>query len=370
MCLRIRKKGRACLGINVLVVDDSAFMRQLIKQMLESDPEIKVVGIATDGLDALNKIEFYRPQVVTLDLEMPRMDGLSFLAEVMRKHPLPVVVVSSLAVEGGEQTLQALELGAVDFITKPVSRPSEALWRIQDELVHKVKAAAGVKPEIIRQLPAASPVVPKTVSSGIPPGIVAIGASTGGPRALRYLLSQLPADFPWGIIIAQHLPKEFTQSFAIRLDSLSPLPVRVATDDAEVMPGQVYVAPSGLQTGVVSKKGKFLIKLEKSDALYRPSVDYLFASVAAASKKRTIGVLLTGMGADGAYGLKLIKEGGGITIAEAPATCVIYGMPRVAVEMGAVHYQLPLPEIPGSLLSVLAKFGPKKMARVEKNDTP
>jgi len=358
------------LAINVLVVDDSAFMRQLIKQMLESDPAIKVVGVATDGLDALNKIEFYHPQVVTLDLEMPRMDGLSFLAEVMRKRPLPVVVVSSLAVEGGEQTLQALELGAVDFITKPTSRPSEALWRIQDELVRKVKAAAEVTPDRIRQLPTVTPVQKKVLTSDLPPGIVAIGASTGGPRALRYLLSHLPADFPWGIIVAQHLPKEFIQSFALRLDSLSPLDVVVATENAEVLPGQVYVAPSGLQTGVVWEKGKFLIKLEESDAIYRPSVDYLFASVAEASKKRAIGVLLTGMGADGAYGLKLIKEGGGITIAEAPATCVIYGMPRVAVEMGAVHYQLPLPEIPGSLLKILARFSAKKMARGAKDDTP
>jgi len=343
-------------------------MRQLIKKMLESDSEIKVVGVASDGLDALNKIDLYRPQVVTLDLEMPRMDGLSFLAEVMRKRPLPVVVVSSLAVEGGEQTLQALELGAVDFITKPVSRPSEVLWRIQDELVRKVKAAAGVKPQLIRQLPAASPVSGEAFTDVLPPGIVAIGASTGGPRALNYLLSHLPADFPWGIIIAQHLPKEFIQGFADRLDSLSPLTVRVATEDAEVLPGHVFLAPAGMQTGVLWKNGKFFIQLEESDALYRPSVDYLFESVAAASKKRTIGVLLTGMGADGAYGLKIIKEAGGITIAEAPSTCVIYGMPRVAVEMGAVHYQLPLPEIPGSLSSVLVKFGLKKMMRVGKDD--
>lgn len=347
------------MAITVLVVDDSAFMRQLIKQMLESDPEIKVVGVAIDGNDALNKIDFYRPQVVTLDLEMPRMDGLTMLAEVMQKHPLPVVVVSSLAVEGGEQTLQALELGAVDFVTKPVAKPSQVLWRIQDELVLKVKAAAGVSPELIRQLPPTTTVSEQAFPPILPSGIVAIGASTGGPRALRYLLSHLPADFPWGLIIAQHIPREFMKSFAVRLNSISSLTVKVAEEDDEILPGYVFLAPSGLQTGVVSKAGKILVKLEKSDALYRPSVDYLFNSVAAVYKKSTVGVLLTGMGADGAYGLKVIKESGGITIAEAATSCVIYGMPRVAMEIGAVHYQLPLPEIPNGLSSVLARFAPK-----------
>ncbi len=344
------------MAITVLVVDDSAFMRQLIKQMLESDPEIKVVAVATDGIDALNKIEFYRPQVVTLDLEMPRMDGLTMLAELMRKHPLPVVVVSSVAVEGGEQTLQALELGAVDFVTKPVAKPSLELWQIQDELVLKVKAAAEVRPELIKQLPVPQP-VPEKVFAEVPStGIVAIGASTGGPRALRYLLSQIPADFPWGIVIAQHIPVEFNRSFASRLGALTSLSVKVATENDEIRPGQVLVAPSGLQTGLVREDGRIRIKLTQSDAIYRPSVDYLFKSVAEVYKENAVGVLLTGMGADGAHGLKLIKEAGGITIAEAASTCVIYGMPRVAVEIGAVRYQLPLSEIPQRLSTVLAQF--------------
>lgn len=335
-------------------------MRQLIKQMLESDPGIKVVAVATDGNDALNKIDFYRPQVVTLDLEMPRMDGLTMLAELMRRHPLPVVVVSSIAVEGGEQTLQALELGAVDFVTKPVAKPSQDLWRIQDELVLKVKAAAGVSPERIRQLPATKPVPERTFTNVPSTGIVVVGASTGGPRALRYLLSQIPADFPWGMIIAQHIPAQFTQSFASRLGALSTLAVKVAEEDDEIRPGQVLVAPSGLQTGVVRRGGGARIKLEESDALYRPSIDYLFNSVAAVYQRNTVGVLLTGMGADGAYGLKLIKETGGITIAEAESSCVIYGMPRVAAEIGAVHYQLPLSEIPNCLTLVMARFTQKQ----------
>ncbi|NLM37636.1 MAG: chemotaxis response regulator protein-glutamate methylesterase [Firmicutes bacterium] len=348
------------MAITVLVVDDSAFMRQLIKQMLESDPEINVVAVATDGVDALNKIDFFRPQVVTLDLEMPRMDGLTMLAELMRRNPLPVVVVSSIAVEGGEHTLQALELGAVDFVTKPVAMPSQELWQIQDELVLKVKAAAEVRPELIEELPVAEP-VPEQAFDDVPStGIVVVGASTGGPRALRYLLSQIPPDFPWGMIIAQHIPVEFTHSFADRLGALSALKVKVAQENDEVRPGQILIAPSGLQTGVVHKDGKTRIKLEKSDAIYRPSVDYLFNSVAAVYKENTVGVLLTGMGADGAYGLKVIKEAGGITIAEAETSCVIYGMPRVAAEIGAVHYQLPLPEIPKCLSSVLTRFKQKQ----------
>ena len=328
--------------------------------MLESDSEIKVVGVATDGIDALNKIKLYQPQVVTLDLEMPRMDGLSFLAELMRKSPLPVVVVSSLAVEGGEATFQALELGAVDFVTKPEAKPSQSLWRIQDELVLKVKAAAGVSPEVIRQLPTALPIAKKGFVEKFDTGIVAIGASTGGPRALRYILAHLPADFPWGIIIAQHIPADFMKSFAARLDALSPLTVKVAKEGAEIRPGQVLLAPSGLQTGVVNKAGKLLIRLEKSDALYRPSVDYLFSAVAGVCKNHSVGVLLTGMGADGAYGLKVMQEAGGITIAESVETCVIYGMPRVAVEMGAVKYQLPLPEIPDCLTTVLNGYRMQK----------
>lgn len=335
-------------------------MRQLIKQMLESDSEIKVISVATDGSDALKKVAHYRPQVVTLDLEMPRMDGLTFLAEVMKKHPLPVVVVSSVAVEGSEQTIQALELGAVDFVTKPVSKPSQELWRIQDELVIKVKAAAEVRPDLIRQIPVDdAPVQEKVFSAQLPTGVVAVGASTGGPRALRYLLSHLPADFPWSILIAQHIPREFVDSLAARLDALSPLTVKVAEDGEEIYPGEVLIAPGGLQTGVLSQAGKLKIKLASKDIIYRPSVDYLFNSVASVCKDQTIGVLLTGMGADGAYGLKLIKEAGGITIAESAATCVIYGMPRVAIELGAVHYQLPLSAIPNSLLSVLDKFEQK-----------
>jgi two-component system chemotaxis response regulator CheB len=336
-----------------LIVDDSAFMRQVIKQMLTTDPEIDVVGVAVNGLDALKKVQVYNPQVITLDLEMPEMDGLQFLTELMKANPLPVVVVSSLAVKGGEQTINALQLGAVDFVTKPEAKPSKEIWTIQEELILKVKAAASVRPEQIKILPSSVSVESIPFQSEIKNGVVAIGASTGGPRALGFLLANLPKDFPWGIIIAQHLPKEFVHSFALRLDSVSPLTVKVAEDGEEVLPGKVLIAPSGLQTGVIKVGGKHLIKLAESTALYRPSADYLFNSVAETFGAQSIGVLLTGMGADGAYGLKMMKRAGSTTIAESPETCVIYGMPRAAVEIGAATLQLPLTSIPKRLSSLL-----------------
>lgn len=337
------------MAITVLVVDDSAFMRQMIKKMLEAEPDIEVVGVATNGLDALKKVKLYHPQVITLDLEMPQMDGLQFLAELLKTNPLPVVVVSSLAVKGGEQTIKALQLGAIDFITKPVSRPSRELWKIQEELILKVKAAATVRPELIRKLPLPASVDEGPFPTEVKTGIVAVGSSTGGPRALSYLLAHLPEEFPWGLIIAQHLPKEFIHSFTVRLNSLTPLTVKVAEDGEEVLPGKVIIAPSGLQTGFIREGEQRMIRLAKSTALYRPSADYLFSSVAETYGAQSIGVLLTGMGADGAYGLKIMKKVGSITIAESPETCVIYGMPRAAVEIGAVTLQLPLTLIPNRL---------------------
>lgn len=349
------------MSITALVVDDSAFMRQLIKKILETDPEIKVVGVASNGEDALKKIDFFDPQVVTLDLEMPQMDGLTCLEQMMAEKPRPVVIISSWAKEGAEETLKALELGAVDFITKPGITSPEDFWELKDEIIQKVKNASLAHPEranVIKQEKPSTQItkVRKTTSACAntdAPKIVCIGASTGGPRALQYILTHLPGDFQLPVLIAQHMPEEFIRIFAARLSGLGPLEIKVAEEGDLLIPGRALVAPSVLQTGLVKNGNEVYIKLSEESTIYRPSIDHLFLSVAKVFKGDAIAVLLTGMGADGARGLKELRLLGARTIAEAEETCVIYGMPRVAVEMEAVEYIYPLDRIPGLLCSLV-----------------
>lgn len=341
------------MAVKVLIVDDSAFMRQLIKRILESDSEIEVVGIAADGFDALKKIDFYKPQVVTLDLRMPRMDGLTCLARIMAKNPLPVVIISALTTKDAEETFRALELGAVDFITKPGLEPSEDLWQLKDEIIQKVKTAALANLERLKEIPGE-----KAESISKFPQydyeLLGIGASTGGPRAIQFILTHLPPDFPLGIVVAQHMPGEFIKIFAARLNSLGPFPVKVAEDGEPVEPGTVLIAPYGYQTGVVKNGAESRIRLETGDYLYRPSIDYLFTSMAETFKNKAISVLLTGMGADGAKGLLNQRQLGARTIAEAEESCVIYGMPRVAAELGAAEFVTPLAKIPNLICSLVS----------------
>jgi len=349
------------LVITALVVDDSAFMRQMIKKILETDPQIKVVGVAVNGEDALRKIEFFHPQVVTLDLQMPKMDGLECLERIMTGHPTPVVIISSWAKKDAEETLQALELGAVDFVTKSGISSAEEFWELKDEILQKVKTAASAHPERILAPQSRTHTEITRVRKGLPhmgtaqPRVVCIGASTGGPRALQLILTHLPVDFPLPILIAQHMPEEFIKIFAARLNTLAPLKVKVAAEGDPLLPGQALIAPAGLQTGLEKKGNKIRIKLSEGSTLYRPSIDHLFLSVAEVFKGEAISVLLTGMGADGAKGLKRLRMQGAKTIAEAEETCVIYGMPRVAVEMEAVEYIYPLDQIPGIICSLTRK---------------
>jgi two-component system chemotaxis response regulator CheB len=348
------------MSIKVLVVDDSAFMRQTIKSILEADPELKVVGVAVDGEDALKKIGFYKPQVITLDLRMPRMDGLAFLTALKKTSPLPVVLVSSWAQEGTEETLKALELGAVDFVTKPSSEPSEEIWQIAGELREKVKAVANVLVDKIQDLPEKeiATVSPTLERSHLQ--ILAMGASTGGPRAFQYILTHLSADFPLGVLLAQHMPSEFMGIFASRLNGMSQLRVKLAEEGDVIYPGMVLVAPGGLQTRLVKKKDahgndSIRVHLTREKNLYQPSIDEMFFSVAETYGNQAIGVLLTGMGADGARGLQRLREKGGLTIAESPETCVIYGMPKAAHDLGAVDYLLPLTEIPDRICTLISE---------------
>lgn len=340
--------------IRVLVVDDSAFMRQVISGMLESDPEINVVGIARDGEDALHKLDRFDPDVVTLDLEMPKMDGLAFLARLMSIRLIPVVVVSSWATVGAEKTVRALELGAVDFVTKPVAMPSETMLGIAEELLAKVKTAAAAN------IPgSAAPVAPAVLPTGVLGGaagaaLCCIAASTGGPRALQSIVTRLPAGFPLAVLLVQHMPSGFTRIFANHLAEISALPVKEAEDGEQLDPGRVLIAPAGLQTIVTGSPGQLRVRVGNTPrSVFRPSADISFASIAETCHSRALGVILTGMGQDGARGLLAMHNSGARTVAESAESCVVYGMPRAAAELGAAQLVLPLWQIPDALLALV-----------------
>lgn len=341
------------MAIRVLIVDDSAFMRQVILKMLQEDPELNIVATAKDGLDALAKIEAYQPDVLTLDVDMPNMNGLECLAKIMERFPRPVIMVSSLTIEGAEPTMKAMELGAVDFVTKPSINDSQLLESVKDEMIQKIKVAASVKTTQLKKVSAPPFGVTtihhkeeEVIANPHQLELLAIGSSTGGPRALYYLLPQFPKNFPMGIIIAQHMPKDFTSVFAKRLNSLCRLEVAEAKNGDRLEPGLALVAPAGSQTRVTrGPDGLQVIVSEEPKLLYKPSVDYLYRSVAETCRGKALSVILTGMGSDGAVGMKQLRNLGGRTIAEAEESCVVFGMPRVAIEVGAAEYVESLPQI-------------------------
>jgi two-component system chemotaxis response regulator CheB len=324
--------------VRVLVVDDSALMRKLIPQMLEADPSIEVVGTAMDGNFCLKKIEELQPHVVTLDLQMPGMNGIDTLKEIMRRRPLPVIVVSSHSTEGASITFKALGLGAFDFVTKPQDA-SVHMAETARELIAKIKAAADcrvVRPGTLRGAP---PRTEKSTSarSGPPPTrIVAIGISTGGPQALEFLLAQLPPDFPGTILVVQHMPEGFTEMFARRLDELCALRVKEAQSGDVLQAGRVVVCPGSRHMTIKRLPMGNVVVLNDDPPVngHRPSVDVLFRSVAEQFGKQSVAVLMTGMGDDGAEGLGAVKKAGGMTIAQSEESCVVYGMPKAAIERG------------------------------------
>lgn len=348
--------------VRVLIVDDSALMRKMLGDILSSDPRIEVVGTARDGQDGLEKVAALLPDVVTLDVEMPRKDGLAALEELMKTRPMPVVMVSSLTQKEAEVTLKALSLGCVDFVGKPSGSISTNIQAVGAELIAKVVAAstARVRParrEPSAPAPAPSPrppqnPMPRPAGTRMRREIVAVAASTGGPVALQQLLSGLPGNFPLPIVVTQHMPKGFTASFAKRLDSASALTVVEGFDGLELKPGLAVIAPGGRHL-LVRRKGTATF-CELSDVppvlSVKPSANIMFLSVADEFGGNVLGVVLTGMGRDGADGALVLHDKGARIIAESQETCVVYGMPKAAVEVGAVDELLPLQEIPEALI--------------------
>lgn len=330
--------------IRVLVVDDSALMRRMISDLIQSDPEIKVIGTASDGVEMLEKLEALTPDVVTLDVNMKIMDGLTALKIIMEEHPLPVIMLSNTTRRGAEETLKALEYGAIDYVAKPSGEISLDIEKIRDELIAKVKAAA--KAKIINYEYMTSEKIP--YAETLKDNVILIGASTGGPPAIERILRSLPENVP-PILVVQHMPPGFTQSFAARLNSLCSFEVSEARDGEPIVPGRALLAPGGYHM-IVGDDNK--VRLLETPPIHgvRPAVDPMMITAAEVYRSKTIGVLLTGMGRDGVSGMKEIKRFGGKTIAQDETSCTVFGMPKAAIEAGCVDKVLPLSKIPGEII--------------------
>lgn len=340
--------------IKVLVVDDSALMRKLIQQILERDGAIRVVGTAMNGEFALEKTAELRPDVITLDLEMPRMNGIDALREIHRKHRVPVVVVSAHTTDGAGSTFRALAMGAFDFVTKPAG-PGPRIDEMAAQLTAKIRAAATVRtmppPAIFAN---ETRPAKKVLAQGPPSRVVAIGASTGGPNSLHAMLSMLPADFPGALAIVQHMPEGFTRMFASRLDASCAIEVKEACSGDVLVAGRALICPGDRHMKIRRTPAGEVVVLSEEDRVngHRPSVDVLFRSVAEKLGSHSAAVLMTGMGDDGAEGMGLVKAAGGATIAQSAETCVVYGMPRAAIERGYAQRVTPLEGLAGAIESL------------------
>jgi two-component system chemotaxis response regulator CheB len=344
------------MAIKVLIVDDSALIREVLARMLTRDGDIVVVGTATDPIDAREKIKTLNPDVVTLDIEMPNMNGLAFLEKLMRLRPTPVVMVSTLTKKGASETLLALELGAVDFVAKPSAEFAGGLDAFGAGLREKIRAAArsDVRGRSNRVEQPKTPVRTAAAPDG---ALIAIGASTGGVEAIRTVLAEMPVDCP-PIVIAQHMPAGFTGRFATRLDELCAIKVVEAQDRMPLAPGHAYVARGDYHLRVERSSGQLKCRLgqDELESGHRPSVDVLFESVAKTVGPMAVGAILTGMGRDGARGLKLMRDAGAYTVGQNQASALVYGMPRVAFEEGAVVEQASIEEIASRLANALVKL--------------
>jgi len=351
--------------IKVLIVDDSALIRGVMKEIINSQPDMEVVGAAPDPLAARDLIKQTNPDVLTLDVEMPKMDGLEFLEKLMRLRPMPVVMVSSLTERGSEITMRALELGAVDFVTKPKMSIQSGMLEYADLISEKIRIAAraNIKPRVKVQGPtdgSALAAVRNTFTSS--EKLIIIGASTGGTEAIKDFLIQLPSDCP-GILITQHMPEGFTRSFANRLDKLCKISVKEAEGGERVLPGHAYLAPGHSHLTLVRSGANYMTKIDQGPPVnrHRPSVDVLFNSAAVSAGKNAVGVILTGMGKDGAAGMLEMKKAGAYNVAQDEASCVVFGMPREAIAIGATHDVGPLHELPGRVMQFFAAHGNRAM---------
>jgi len=340
--------------IRVLVVDDSAFVRRALDRMLGGAADIEVVGTAADGAEGLDKAKGLLPDVITLDIKMPRLGGLETLRRLMVECPTRVLLLSSLTQEGAEVTLRGLELGALDFVDKSSVQGPMNLLGLADELLTKVRALAA-SPRVHWQAPPTVREAPVPLAGASRAEMVAIGASTGGPAALQEVIPRLPRGFAGAVVVVQHIPKGFSRSLAERLAARSALPVREAENGELVVPGVVLIAPAGIHTKVRRRGSVVRVVLdeEPSSTLHRPSVDVMMASMAKAYGDKVLGVVLTGMGSDGTAGLAAIKEAGGRTLAESEESCVIYGMPKAAVEAGVVQHSVHLLRVADEIVAAV-----------------
>lgn len=352
--------------IRVVVVDDSALVRSLLTEIINRQPDMLCVGAAADPLVAREMIRELNPDVITLDVEMPRMDGLEFLSRLMRLRPMPVVMVSTLTEQGADITLRALEMGAIDYVAKPRIGITSGLHELTGEIVEKVRIAAAVH---VRRLAAAPAAPPQATPHGPPVAeplraplprlstekIICIGASTGGTEAIREVLVPMPADAP-AIVITQHMPPGFTSSFAARLNALCRIRVEEARDRQRLLPGHAYIAPGGHHLRIDRSGSNYVAVVEDTEPVnrHRPSVEVLFRSAAQVLGPNALGIMLTGMGGDGAQAMREMKDAGSYNYVQDEASCVVFGMPRMAIQAGAAHEVLPLSQIAPALLNRLA----------------
>ncbi|HEY8936741.1 MAG TPA: chemotaxis response regulator protein-glutamate methylesterase [Cyclobacteriaceae bacterium] len=350
-------------SIKVLVIDDSALVRQTLSEIINSDPQLEVIGTAADPYFAANKIRSAIPDVITLDVEMPRMDGLTFLKTLMAQFPVPVVIISSLTQQGGDLALKALDLGAVEIVAKSeIRNTKEYLEESRMRITDAIKAASMVavkriavsktlqeyKPVIKSQLANPNPILYKTTDK-----LIAIGASTGGTEALRFFLKSMPANCP-AILIVQHMPAGFTKSFAEHVNAICDVTVKEATDGERIMRGHAYISPGDRHMMLMRSGAKYFIKLRDGELVnrHKPSVDVLFESVASDAGQNAVGVIMTGMGRDGAAGLLLMKQAGAKTIAQDEQSCIVFGMPKEAIKLGAADQVVALKDIPSRLITL------------------